>query len=98
MLKKTKLRALSPGQWAQVHVPDYEDWRDEPTASPGDEVDVCIIPLRRPRYGYPDYFGWHYWVAWKSPSSEDLPNAADRSELICFRARAVLGRRLRLRL
>ena len=24
MLKKTKLRALSPGQWARVRVPDYE--------------------------------------------------------------------------
>ena len=26
MLSRTKLRALSPGQWARLRVPDYECW------------------------------------------------------------------------
>jgi hypothetical protein len=27
MLKKMKLHALSPGQWARVRVPDYDCWQ-----------------------------------------------------------------------
>ena len=56
MLTKTKLRALSPGQWARVRVPDYECWRDEKNARgycrtrPGDEVDICVMPIYMPRY------------------------------------------------
>jgi hypothetical protein len=77
MLTKTKLRALSPGQWARVRVPDYEDWRNEPYASHGDEVDICLMPQRRPRYSYPKWFEWHYWVAWKKPTSDCFHETTD---------------------
>ena len=61
MLTTTKLRILSPGQWARVRVPDYEHWRKEPYLSPGDQVDGCLMPpLPRPRYGCPNYVEWHY--------------------------------------
>ena len=51
MLTQTKLRALSPGQWARVRVPDYECWqkRGEWTGPlAGKEVDVCVIPIYGP--------------------------------------------------
>jgi hypothetical protein len=48
MLTKLTLRALSPGRWARVRVPDYECWRTRSGhpcyAKPGDEVDVCVLP------------------------------------------------------
>ena len=70
MLKKTKLRALSPGQWARVRVPDYECWQKPcewsgPLA--GKEVDVCVIPCYGPRYDSPTYFHWSYRAAYRVP-------------------------------
>ena len=59
MLKKTKLRALSPGQWARLRVPDYECWQKpgEWTGRlAGREVDVCIIPWYGPRYDSTNMF------------------------------------------
>jgi hypothetical protein len=53
MLTRTKLRALSPGQWARIRVPEYE-CRQKPGewSGPlvGKEVDICVIPCSRPRY------------------------------------------------
>jgi hypothetical protein len=72
MLKKTKLRALSPGQWARVRVPDYECWRKrtEWTGPLADrEVDVCTIPTYGPRYDSPTYFHWSYRAAYRTPGS-----------------------------
>jgi hypothetical protein len=75
MLKKMKLRALSPGQWARVRVPDYECWRDEKKArgycrtNPGDEVDICVMPIYMPRYDDKTPFHWNYRVAYRGRQS-----------------------------
>jgi hypothetical protein len=70
VLIKQKLRALRPGQWARVRVPDYEIWAKPEgrcRIKPGDEVDVCVIPTYRPRYSSPKYFDWRYQVAYCHP-------------------------------
>jgi hypothetical protein len=72
MLKKTKLRALSPGQWARVRVPDYECWQKRcewsgPLA--GKEVDVCVIPCYGPRYDSANMFHWSYRAAYRHPGA-----------------------------
>ena len=73
MLKKTTLRALSPGQWARVRIPDYECWQKNQTGycctKPGDEVDICVMPIYCPRYDSTTYFHWNYRVAYRSPGS-----------------------------
>jgi hypothetical protein len=73
MLTKTKLRALSPGQWARVRVPDYETWRKPGEGfcrtDPGDEVDICVMPIYSPRYDSRDQFHWNYRVAYRGPKS-----------------------------
>jgi hypothetical protein len=75
MLNKMKMRALSPGQWARVRVPDHENWRDEKKARgfcrtrPGDEVDICVMPIYGPRYNSRDQFHWNYRVAYRGPGS-----------------------------
>jgi hypothetical protein len=63
MLTKQKLRALSPGQWARVRVPDYELWQKPcewsgPLA--GKEVDICVMPIYGPRYESLTCFQWRY--------------------------------------
>jgi hypothetical protein len=70
MLKKTKLRALSPGQWGRIRVPDYECWRhqDEWHGSlVGREVDVCVLPIRTPHHDHLRAFEWNYRAAWRNP-------------------------------
>jgi hypothetical protein len=75
MLTRTKPRALSRGQWARVRVPDYEIWRDAKNArgfcrtSPGDEVDICIMPRYAPRYESKTMFHWMCQVAYRGPGS-----------------------------
>jgi hypothetical protein len=75
MLKKTKLRALSPGQWARVRVPDYEIWKDPKNArgfcrtNPGDEVDICVMPRYAPKCDSRTMFHWMYQVAYRGPGS-----------------------------
>ncbi len=73
MLTRTKLRALSPGQWARVRVPDYECWRKEGVGycrtNPGDEVDICVMPIYCPKYDSRDHFHWNYRVAYRGPNS-----------------------------
>jgi hypothetical protein len=70
MLTVQKLRALSPGHWARVRVPDYETWAKPEgrcRIKPGDEVDICVIPCYEPRYDSPKYFEWRYRVAYCHP-------------------------------
>jgi hypothetical protein len=67
MLRKIKLRALRPRQWARIIVPDYAVWQQRSYLKPGDEVDVCIIPSLEPRCNHPDMFGWYYSAAYKRP-------------------------------
>ena len=74
MLLKKKLRALSPGQWARITIPDYDCWKKNnennwSRAKPGDEIDICIMPVYRPRYDSENYFEWCYQVAWRWPGS-----------------------------
>jgi hypothetical protein len=72
MLKKIVLRALSPGRWARVRVPDRECWRnrkDWVRVKPGDEVDICLMPRYGPRYDFPYRFDWMYQVAYKRPDA-----------------------------
>ena len=71
MLTKTTLRALSPGQWARVRVPDYECWQKPGEFSgpmAGKEVDVCVIPCYGPKYDTA-YFHWNYRAAYRTPGS-----------------------------
>jgi hypothetical protein len=80
MLKKTKLRALSPGQWARVRVPDYEIWQKSgeyhgPLV--GKEVDICVIPYYGPRYDSQTYFHWSYRAAYRNPGSSAWSNYFD---------------------
>ena len=77
MLKKTKLRALSPGQWARMRVPDYECWQKPGEWSgpmAGKEVDVCVIPCYGPRYDSPKYFHWSYRAAYRNPGGSAWSN------------------------
>jgi hypothetical protein len=80
MLSKQNLRALSPGQWARVRVPDYEMWAKPEgrcRIKPGDEVDVCVMPCYEPRYDSPKYFDWRYRVAYCHPEGtvqREAPN------------------------
>ena len=64
---------LSPGQWARVLVPDYECWQKNQAGycrtKPGDEVDICVMPIYMPRYDSTTYFHWNYRVAYRSPGS-----------------------------
>ena len=72
MLKKMKLRALSPGQWARVRVPDCECWQkpgEYHGPLVGKEVDVCVIPYYAPRYDSPAMFHWSYRAAYRHPGS-----------------------------
>jgi hypothetical protein len=70
MLKKLKLRALSPGQWARTIVPDYECWKEpDSRIRPGEEVDVCLIPYYEPRYTNSNWLGWFYDNAYRRPGS-----------------------------
>jgi hypothetical protein len=71
MLKKLKLRALSPGQWARIIVPDYECWKEPgERSSPGDVVDVCIMPSYEPSYSYSRHFDWYYRAAYRRPGTD----------------------------
>jgi hypothetical protein len=77
MVTKTKLRALSPGQWARVRVPDYECWqkRGEWTGPlAGKEVDVCVIPMYGPRHDSEKCFHWFYRAAYRSPCGSGWAN------------------------
>jgi hypothetical protein len=70
MLTKTKLRALSPGQWARIRVPGFEIWQKpgEWTGALADkEVDVCVVPCYGPRYDSKSYFHWNYRCAYRHP-------------------------------
>ena len=71
-LKKVRnLRALRPGQWARTTVPDYECWRetgDWREIKPGDEVDICVMPIYAPQYDN-DRFEWRYRVAFRRPEA-----------------------------
>ncbi len=70
MLTKTKLRALSPGQWARIRVPDFEIWQKpgEWTSALADkEVDVCVVPCYGQRYDSPTYFHWNYRCGYRHP-------------------------------
>jgi hypothetical protein len=77
MLTKTKLRALSPGQWARVRVPDYECWQKSDGWSEslaGKEVDVCVIPCYGPEYDSKERFHWSYRAAYRHPRSGGWSN------------------------
>jgi hypothetical protein len=67
--KKYNLRALKPGQWARVIVPDFPCWQNyEPgcyQAKPGLAVDICVIPCYTPRYDSDRLFYWTYRVAYR---------------------------------
>jgi hypothetical protein len=73
VITKRKLRALSPGQWARTRIPDYECWKKPGTgfcrSNPGDEVDICVMPIYMPRYDDKDRFHWNYRVAYRGPKS-----------------------------
>ena len=82
MLKKSKLRALSPGQWARVRVPDYECWQKRGEWSgpmAGKEVDVCVIPCYGPRYDSQTYFHWNYRAAYRHHGGSAWSNYFDPS-------------------
>jgi hypothetical protein len=70
MLTKPKLRALSPGQWTRVRVPEYGCWQKPGRIKPGDEVDICVVPSYEPRWSHPTYFEWYYRVHYKRPGSD----------------------------
>jgi hypothetical protein len=72
MLKKLNLRALKPGQWARLHIPDLEVWRKGEglcKMRPGDEVEVCVMPRYRPTPDTKSHFEWDYQVAYRTPGS-----------------------------
>jgi hypothetical protein len=77
MLRKINLRALSPGQWARVRVPDSESWQkcDEGNAwynpEPGQEVDICIVPHFVPRFESAGNFEWRTRVIYRRPGSRN---------------------------
>ena len=82
MLKKMKLRRLSPGQWARVLVPDFECWKKPAELSgplAGKEVDVCVIPCYGPRYDSTNMFHWSYRAAYRSPGGSMWSNYYDPS-------------------
>jgi hypothetical protein len=71
MLKKLKLRALQPGQWARIIVPDYNCWKElGERITPGDLVDVCIMPSYEPSYSYSRHFDWCYRAAYRRPDTD----------------------------
>jgi hypothetical protein len=71
MLRKIKLRALSPCQWARVRVPDYDCWKEPGSRiEAGEEVDICVMPSKEPRHSHPNYFEWHYRVAYRRPGRD----------------------------
>jgi hypothetical protein len=77
MIKKHNLRALSPGQWARIKVPDYACWQKTaewtgPMA--GKEVDACVIPWYGPRYDSTDRFHWAYRAAYRNPGGSGWSN------------------------
>jgi hypothetical protein len=74
MLRKFKLRALRPRQWARIIVPDRECWTEDNYLSPGNEVDVCIIPSLEPRYDSPSRFHWYYSAAYTRPGRNYCQN------------------------
>jgi hypothetical protein len=77
MLNKMKLRALSPGQWARIRVPDYECWQKSDGWSEslaGKEVDVCVIPCYGPEYDSKDRLHWSYRAAYRHPRSGGWSN------------------------
>jgi hypothetical protein len=77
MLKRTNLRALAPGQWARIIVPDYQVWREAKQyyfPKPGDEVDICMIPSYSPYSDCRRSFHWDYSVAWRRPNRPTWPN------------------------
>jgi hypothetical protein len=76
MLTRKNLRALSPGQWARVRVPDFEIWQKADRClrtAPGDEVDICVMPRYAPRYESETMFYWMYQVAYRRPGGSLWP-------------------------
>jgi hypothetical protein len=79
MLKRTKYRALSPGQWARTRIPDYECWKEAEDPfygrkiQPGEQVDICIVPCYVPRHNSDTCFHWDYRVAWRRPKVGAYP-------------------------
>ena len=70
MLTKTKLRALSPGQWARIIVPEYDEWKERPEyGSPlaCKQVDVCVILCYGPHHEHKTMFQWNYRCAYRHP-------------------------------
>jgi hypothetical protein len=70
MLTKMKLRALSPGQWARIVVPEYDQWKERAEWSgplAGKEVDICVIPCYGPRYEDKEHFHGNYRCAYRCP-------------------------------
>jgi hypothetical protein len=69
MLNKIRnLRALRPGQWARITIPDYECWREEGDwreVGPGGTVDACIMPIYAPVYRSQHLFEWRYRAAFR---------------------------------
>jgi hypothetical protein len=69
-LKKLRhLRAIRPGQWTRVVVPDYECWREKGDwreVKPGSLVDICVMPTYGPRYDN-WCFEWSYRIAYRRP-------------------------------
>jgi hypothetical protein len=69
MLKKVRnLRAIRPGRWARIVVPDFECWKeggDWREVGPGGTVDACIIPMYGPAYRSATYFEWKYRAAFR---------------------------------
>jgi hypothetical protein len=80
MLTKRNLRALSPGQWARVRVPDFDIWQKPAEWSgplAGKEVDVCVIPCYGPRYDSANMFHWSYRAAYRHQSGSAWSNYFD---------------------
>src|SRR5262249_58583317 len=54
---------------ARVVVPDRKPWNEGSHryyhAQPGDEVDICVMPIRKPRYDSRHMFHWSYQVAYR---------------------------------
>lgn len=71
MLTKTNLCALLPGKWARTRVPDSDCWKEPGSRfSPGDEVDICVMPRYEPRYDFTNHWDWYYAVGCRRAGSE----------------------------
>ena len=71
MLKKMKLRAKSPGEWARVVVPDWDCWKQPgECVKPGDLADVCVVPRLNHATLIRDRFEWHYSVQFMRAGSD----------------------------